>query len=571
MKVPAIGPFKAELRLTDGAPGGNPSVPSLKVEVGKPELALVRAQGAVRDPIGQKGIALTVSVEGREIGAFSGFSVPGMAQPVPPIPALGPFKANLKVTEGPAGRPSVPELKAELGTPQLIHVSVDGAVSDPLQQRGINIALAADSQDLTAMGAKTGIDMPLSGPMNFQARVSDLGPERFGLTGVKLTAGGSDVTGEATLAMAGGRPNVTANFASNLLDLSKLSAAEKADGKPAPSSTPPQKSDGRVFSNDPLPYDMLNMADGEFKYRAAKIVTTSVTVQNLSMNAALNGGQFTLRPLTADVGGGKLNTDVTMAAKGQSIVIKTDTKGVSLGSLLQESKTTSLIDGAKTDLVVDVRGAGPSMRAVMASLNGTIHMVSTDGVVHTKYLDLFGGDVLKVINPLTQGADTSKLNCIANRFEIVNGVGTTKVLVADTTRTTIVGEGTFNLGSEQLNMMVTPKSKDASLLSLTIPIRVGGTFASPSFLPDHEAAAKAVAGSVGGALMLGPAGILVPFMSQGQSGEVCPTAIATATGQKAPPASQQQQRSGQQPSQQQQQQNNPVQDLGRNLRGLFNK
>jgi hypothetical protein len=69
--------------------------------------------------------------------------------------------------------------------------------------------------------------------------------------------------------------------------------------------------------------------------------------------------------------------------------------------------------------------------------------------------------------------------------------------------------------------------------------------------------------------MLGPAGILVPFMSQGQSGEVCPTAIATATGQKAP--AQAPARSGQQPSQQQQQQQNPVQDLGRNLRGLFSK
>jgi hypothetical protein len=192
-------------------------------------------------------------------------------------------------------------------------------------------------------------------------------------------------------------------------------------------------------------------------------------------------------------------------------------------------------------------------------------------VVHTKYLDLFGGDVLNVINPLTQGADTSKLNCIANRFEIKDGVGTTKVMVTETTRTTIMGEGSFNLGTEQLQMMVTPKSKDASLLSLTIPIRISGTFANPRFLPDHEAAAKAVAGSVGGALLLGPAGILVPFMSEGTKGDVCATAIATATGQKAPAASQTPSRSTTQPGQQQQQQGNPVQDLGRNLRGLFGK
>lgn len=574
VKVPLLGPFKVELKLTDGAPGGNPSIPSFKVDLGKPELVLVRAQGAVRDPIGQKGIAITASVEGREIGAFSGLALPGMAAPIPPIPALGPFRANLRVTEGPAGRPAIPELKAELGRADLIHATLEGVIQDPLQQRGINIAITADSADLAALGTKMGTEMPVTGPMTLQARVSDTGPERYALSGVKLNAGGSDVAGEATLSTAGGRPNLTADFASNVVDLSKVGGG-KAEGKPAPAPAPAsgKAGDGKVFSNDPLPYDMLNMADGELKYRAAKILTSSVAMQNLNLTATLRGGAFALRPLTAELGGGKLTSDVALASKGQSVQIKADTKGVAIGSLLQESKTTALLDGAKTDFNIDVRGTGPSLRAVMASLNGTIVMVSGEGVVHTKYLDLFGGDVLTVINPLTQGADTSKLNCIANRFEVKDGVATTKVMVLDTSRTTVLGEGGFNLGTEQLQMMMTPKSKDASLLSLTIPIRVSGTFANPRFLPDHEAAAKAAAGAVGGALLLGPAGILVPFLSQGQSGDVCATAIATATGQKAPPAS----RSTQQPSQQQQQQqqqqqpSNPAQDLGRNLRGLFGK
>ncbi len=571
VKVPLLGPFKAELKLTDGAPGGNPSVPSLKVELGKPELVLVRAQGAIRDPIGQKGIAITASVEGREIGAFSGLALPGMAAPVPPIPALGPFRANVRVTEGPAGRPAIPELKAELGRPDLIHATLEGAIQDPLQQRGINIAIAADSQDLAALGTKMGTEMPVTGPMTLQARVSDTGPERYALSGVKLNAGGSDVAGEATLSMAGGRPNFTADFASNVVDLTKVGGGKAAEGKPAPAprAGPSQRWQGLQQRSAALRH--AQHGGWRAQISRGQDSTTSVAMQNLNLTANLRGGEFTLRPLTADIGGGKLNSDVALAAKGQSVHIKTDTKGVSIGSLLQESKTTSLIDGAKTDFNIDVRGTGPSLRAVMASLNGTVVMVSGEGTVHTKYLDLFGGDVLKVINPLTQGADTSKLNCIANRFEIQNGVGTTKVLVADTQRTSIMGEGTFNLGSEQLQMTVTPKSKDASLLEPDHP--------DPRQRHLRQSALSARSRGRGeGGRRLGRRRLDAragrhprAVHERRHEGRCLCDRNRDRDRAKAPAAAQTPSRSTTQPGQQQQQPGNPVQDLGRNLRGLFGK
>jgi uncharacterized protein involved in outer membrane biogenesis len=566
-----------EAKIADSAPGGKPSVPSFKAELGKAELVLVRAEGAVRDPLGRKGININASVEGNEVGAFSGFAVPGLAAPLPPVPALGPFKATVQITNGPGDRPSVPQLRAELGRPDLMKVNVDGAIQDPLGQKGIAINLAAEAKDLSAVAAKAGVDAPISGPLSFAAKIADTGPERYALTGVKLNAGGSDLAGEATVAMGGARPVVNANFTSTQVDLAAFTPKEPK-AKQAPSSAPSQGGGGgggkggRVFSDDPLPFDLINKSDGELHYRAAKVLAKGATIDDLAIAATWRNGEFNLKPLTASIGGGKVNVEFAANAKG-SIASKVDAKGVNLGPLLQTMQVTDLLHEGKTDFATDVRGTGRSMHAIMASLDGTTVFHVGEGEIESKYAELLGADVVRVLSPLQGGKAQTKLNCIVGRYDIKDGVVTPKVTVADTGRMTVVGEGTINLGSEQLGLMFTPHPKEAAVVSLAVPIRVGGTFSAPSFAPDTGAALKGAAGAVAGSLLLGPAGVVLPFISGGQRGNQDPCAQAlAAAGLRAAPSGQSTQPPAQQPTQQQQQQQkpgNPVEELGRGLRGIF--
>jgi uncharacterized protein involved in outer membrane biogenesis len=580
MQMPAVGPFKVEAKIADSAPGGNPSVPLLKVELGKPDLALVRAEGAVRDPLGKKGIALTVNVEGREIGAFSGFGIPGLAAPLPPIPALGPFKATVQVANGPGDRPSIPQLKAELGQPNLLKVNVDGAVQDPMNRKGITINMTAEAADLHAVAQKAGVDSPISGPLSFAAKIADAGPDRYALSGVKLNAGGSDLSGEATLAMGGTRPAINANFTSNQVDLAAFTPKEPAKGKaqaPAPAPTPAPGSaqggkGGRMFSDDPLPFDLLNASDGELHYKAAKVLAKGATITDLNVAANWRNGEFNLKPLTANVGGGKIDVDLTANARGQTVAGKIDTKGVNLGGLLETMKVTDLLHDGKTDFSADFRGAGKSMHALMASLNGVSTLHIGEGEIESKYADLLGADAVRVLAPLQQGHAQTKLNCIVGRYEIKDGVVTSKVNITDTGRMTVVGDGTVNLGSEQLGLTFTPNPKEASLLALAVPIRVHGSLTEPGFSPDAGAALKGAAGAVAGSLLLGPAGVVLPFISGGQRNtqDVCAQALAAA-GLRAAPSGQPNQPAQQQQQQKQQQPSNPVDGLGKSLKGLFGK
>ncbi len=576
MQMTPVGPFKVEAKVTDSAPGGNPSLPAFKAELGKTDLALLKAEGAVRDPLGQKGININASVEGKEIGAFSGFGVPGLAAPLPPIPALGPFKATAQVTNGPGDRPSVPQLKAELGRPDLLKVNVEGAIQDPLGRKGINVNIAAEAADLRAVADKAGMDAPISGPLSLAAKVADTGPDRYALSGVKLKAGNSDLSGDATLAMGGARPAITANFSSTQVDLAAFMAPHDAKAKPGAAPVPSSggapaggaAKSGRIFSDDPLPFDLINTSDGEMRYHADKILAKGTTVGNLAMNAVWRNGEFTLKPLTGDLTGGKFAVEMGANARSHGMTGKVDVKGVELGTLLNQTGTSDMLRRGKANFSFDFRGEGRSMHALMASLDGTSTMHIEEGAIESRFVDLLGADVMRVLSPLQDSGPQTSLHCVVNRFEIKDGVATPKVMFADTGKMTLSGDGNINLGSEQLALMITPRPKQASLVSLAIPIRIGGTLANPSFTPDTGAALKGAAGAAAGSVLLGPAGVLVPFLSGGQGGsgaDLCGQALAQAGlrgGAPAPSGQSQQRAPSQQPA-------NPVEGIGRGLRGLF--
>ncbi len=579
VQMTGVGPFRLEAKLTDAAPGGNPSLPSFKAELGKPDLALVKAEGAVGDPIGQKGIDINASVEGREIGAFSGFGVPGLAAPLPPIPALGAFRASIQVTNGPGDRPSVPKLSAELGTPDLIRITVDGAIQDPLERKGVSLTITGEARDLRAVADKAGVDSPLSGPLTLAGKIADTAPNRYALSDFDLKAGNSDLRGEATLAMGGSKPVVNAKFASTQVDLAAFTAppgkhAPGAPGKPGEPGQPALEG-GRVFSDDPLPFDLLNASDGEVRYRAEKVLAKGTAMGDLTVNANWRNGEFHLRPLTGELSGGKINVELSANARGQSVSGKIDIKDLQLGDLLEKTGTSDLLRRGKTDLTVEFRGAGRSLRAVMAGLKGYSTLHVDEGAIQSKFVDLLGADVVRVLSPLQDSGPQTSLRCVVNRFDIKGGIATPKVLFIETGKITVAGEGNINLGTEQIALVLTPRPKEASLMSLAIPIRVGGTLAKPSFSPDTGAALRGAAGAAAGALVLGPAGVLVPFLSSGQGGDdLCAQALAQAGLREAAPApSGQQPSQGQQQQQQQQQQQpaNPLEDLGRGLRGILKR
>lgn len=411
----------------------------------------------------------------------------------------------------------------------------------PTAQGPFNLSLSASGEDFSGLKPVAG-DLPRLGAFDLKTQLSGSG-KALKLEPFSLTLGRTDLAGTLSVKLDGVRPSVSGSLASDTLDLAPFMGGEggsAAGGTPASGSN-----DGRVIPNDPLPLDGLKAIDADLDYKAAKVLLENGAVTDLSAKLTLAKGDLNLKPLTLTAFDGKIKQAVRLNASGQTPQLNVDgaVENLDLGALLKASGTSDILTG-KTNASWQLAGRGNSLRAIAGSLDGQVRTVLQDGKVDNEYFELIAADLVTKLLPGDTAKD-SNLNCIVTRIDIANGVATNRVMLLDTSRITILGTGTANLGSEQLDMKLTPAPKDRSLLSLATPILVRGSFAQPSFSPDPVALATGVAGAVAGT-MVNPLGLLVPFLSAGSSESPCAQAIASLDNPdaKAPEGQQQEQQPG---------------------------
>lgn len=245
-------------------------------------------------------------------------------------------------------------------------------------------------------------------------------------------------------------------------------------------------------------------------------------------------------------------------------------KGIILSEYLQKADITDVVRrGGATDLALDVSGQGASLRQLMAALNGRLVLNVGEGELKEEYVRATLPRLADAVSILGRATAKTKLHCVVAGLDIKSGVVTPKALLAETGSLTVTGDGTVNLGTEQLDMRIIPSSRDTGLAAALPPVRVRGMLLDPSFAPDPAALAKSVIGTAAGIAALGPLALLSPALGSGgdDAETACAKAVALAEGRPVP-------QSSKQPSQQQQQQQgpaNPLQDLRKGLGGLLGR
>ena len=372
-----------------------------------------------------------------------------------------------------------------------------GTIEQPAAGKGVAIALTAEGNSLADMTPLAGSPMPPLGPYSFSGNLSDA-KGGYQVAGMQMKMGGSDIAGDASIALSGERPKIVAKLSSSLLD------AKDFGIKPAPAegeAAASKSSDGRIFPDDPLPFDLLKAVDAKIDFTGQKVIREPVTFDGLAVALDLAGGKLTIGKIDAGVTGGKLGLSgiIDGSAKNPAVALKLTSRGIEAGTLMNTLGQSAILSGGKMDTDIDVKGAGNSVRQIMAGLNGKFGMQMGSGKINNRFARIVLSDLFQLIS--TGSADSSNLNCFVTQFDIAKGVATSKALAMDTNGATIHGSGKINLGSEKLDMKLDPSAKQTNLVQLAIPVNVRGTLASPSVTPDPAGLVKgagALAGSVSG-------------------------------------------------------------------------
>ena len=132
----------------------------------------------------------------------------------------------------------------------------------------------------------------------------------------------------------------------------------------------------------------------------------------------------------------------------------------------------------------------------------------------TKYLDLISLNLSqKVIKIWGRHKKGHQIKCAVVQFDIQKGIADSQAFVFDTEAGILTGEGQINLGTEEVNFLLVPKSKYPSL-SLSTKLRVTGTIMDAKVRPDNLALLTTGAEMLS-SLAIGPLGLLSPFVHLG--------------------------------------------------------
>jgi len=417
-----------------------------------------------------------------------------------------------------AGRGGAMAVKAKAAGAAL---TLDGAVGD-----GFDLRLAARGDDLGALAAALGVAPPARGAYAISARATPGKDGALRLDEIIASLGKSDLSGSLTIVPGDAQPRVIADLRSTRLDLGAL--------LPSPTASAAAPGDDRVFDDAPLPYALLATLDAEGHYGAARVTFRQATLRDLDLDFTLADGVLTLALNGLRHGDGRLVGCLRIDGPEGAVALALDGERIALGRLLRELGESDLVE---TDIAMkaDLRGRGGSIRALMASLDGRAGLRGGDGRIASGYVDYLAADLVPALAPWGKDAGDTRITCFTADFAVAGGQATATALALDTERMTVTGAGRIDLGRERLDLVLDPRPKDASLLSLATKLRVEGSLAAPTVRPDTLAVAKGAAGAALGVIATGGIGLIVPFLATGDEGDGCGAARAGLAGVEAPP------------------------------------
>ncbi len=355
-----------------------------------------------------------------------------------------------------------------------------GSIGKLAAAQGLDLRIDLSGTRLSELGALIGEALPSLGPYNLTGRLGDT-EDGLKIDTLSLTLGDSKLTGDAAIAFAGDRPAMTAKLSAEALDVNDFT---ESGGGEADSGSEPES--GRIFSGESLPVTALRDFDASVILSAEQLRFDDKTMMSdLSLVLVLDKGRLEVLDFEAGFSGGVLSGKMTLdaALADPALSLDLSAKGFDYGHFLQGRDVTDGIDG-KLDAQAKLSAAGNSVRAWAGSLRGRVDVTAGEGSVRSDLLSASGAGLIEVVSAWREGEDDLKLNCVVMRLPVEGGVMQAETVLIDTAAVTVGVSGEVRLGDESLDLKVTPQAKHTSLLSLAVPLRIGGTILEPSVGPD---------------------------------------------------------------------------------------
>jgi AsmA protein len=288
-----------------------------------------------------------------------------------------------------------------------------------------------------------------------------------------------------------------------------------ADLGPLVGTTEPSKSG--VLPDRPFDTARWDSVDADVTLKAGKIERPAqLPLENLATRMQMRDKVLELQPLEFGVAGGKLAGTIRLDGAKAPIdaTINMRVQNLRLAELFPTIKQAQASLG-DVDGLIELKGAGNSVAAMLGSANGKVGLFVDDGQVSKFLMELAALDLWDAARLKLKGDEPVKIRCAIADFGVKGGLMQANALVFDTDVVNVGGNGTINLKNEQMDITLKPEPKDRSIASLKSPLYLRGTFSKPQVGPDMGRLASRGAGAI---LMgvLNPLLAIIPLLEEGK-------------------------------------------------------
>lgn len=401
-------------------------------------------------------------------------------------------------------------------------VTAKGNVPHPFKLGQIYAAVTMSGHDLADLYYLTGLALPNTPPyaLSGQLRRDEM---VYYFDHFQGRVGSSDLEGHMKADTSDhGRPDLTADLQSRMLDFKDLGAIFGATGRNKPAgvrlATAPPATAHRLLPDAPLDASRVRGMDADVHYKALTVkAAPNLPLRQVALGVKLDHGLLTLNPIDFAFPQGHMTGNAEINARGpvQKDAMDLRLTGIQMQEFLPKAKTPGPppLEGT-LDARAKVSGTGDSVHKAAASANGEVSVVIPRGVMRQAFAELMGIDATKgLFMLLSKNNHQTGIRCAVADFAVQNGNLQARDLVIDTDVVQVTGSGSINMNDETLNLQFQGKPKQFRLIRINAPITVGGHLTNPAFgIKAGGALAQAGAG-VALAAVVNPALAILPFIN----------------------------------------------------------
>jgi uncharacterized protein involved in outer membrane biogenesis len=408
-------------------------------------------------------------------------------------------------------RANVPlPVRMTLQTPN-VQFKTEGTIARTFKFNEFDLKYELSGKEIQGLDPLVDFALPLQGAFHTRGRVTARGHQYT--YEEDLQVGKSDLKANITVLRKPPRPQITGTIFARELHLDDLRFF-RVDEDAGPAG---KKS--RVIPDYTVPVDVLSTTDLDLNIKAERISSRLGDFGEFVSKVSLKKGHFKSSSSVRGLKGARFSSELYLNAGVEPPMVKIQltAKGLNYGFFLRKIDRTELVEG-QTDLYVDLSGSGATRHSFLGDAEGRITIIGGPGRIPGQRIELWAADLIPtMLSPRWQREEVTEINCFVTHISLKEGLAEIDDLLLDTRRTTIAASGKLDLETEVLKMVIAPRPKRASLVSLANPVAIGGTLSKPEVSVTRLPSIRVLEGSGFGILagLVNPAFLIFSFSDAG--------------------------------------------------------